>query len=158
MGDNDYAWLLAGPIRREDYNLRADDLAYVDTFRSGLLPVKVQRIYYQAGQFLADVKVTADRRAYDRGEVLQEVKVDRLLHRKQVYTRSGQYRIRGQVVLHLSEGMPRHRDGSLDERYSVRVEGTGHATKTWVARFCGEWLGCCATKARAEKLAREHTL
>jgi len=145
-----------------EYTLRADDLAFYDGYLCGLLPVKVLRLYYPDDeprtQMVADVKVTADRKAYDRGEVLQAVRVEKVLHRRQVYTRSGQFRIRGQAQYVQSEGMPRNADGTLDLRYTVKGERQTARCTMWVARFCGEWIGWSAHKPYAETMAREHTI
>jgi len=144
-----------------EYTLRADDLAFYDGYLCGLLPVKVLRLYYPddepRNQMVADVKVTADRKGYDRGEVLHAVPVGKVVHRRQVYTRSGHFRIRGQAQYVQSEGMPRHSDGTRDLRYTVKGEGMGLGVR-FVARFCGEWIGWSASKAGAETLAREHTI
>jgi len=43
---------------------------------------------------------------------------------------------------------------TLDSRYSVRLEWCGRATQQWVARFCGDWLGCDSTRSGAEEIAR----
>lgn len=144
----------------KDYILRAGDLAYCDGYLSGLLPVKVLRLYYSIDEprtsLVADLHVTGHRKAYRKGEVLQAVPVSKVLHRRQIYTRRGQYWIRGEATHVQSEGMPRHANGTLDLGYTVKTEGTGHRTPMWVARYCSEWIGWTDSKAGAEKLARDH--
>jgi len=144
-----------------DYTLQAGDLATYDTFLCGLLPVKVLRFYYPDDEprteMVADVKVTAVRTAYRRGEVLHAVPVGKVLHRRQIYTNVGRYRIRGQAHHVLSEGMPRHDNGTRDLRYTVKGNRQTADCTRWTARFCGEWIGWSASKDGAEKLARDHS-
>lgn len=47
-------------------------------------------------------------------------------------------------------------DGSwveLDERHSIRREGTGDLRKQWVHRFCGDWVASYPTKTAATREA-----
>jgi len=36
-----------------------------------------------------------------------------------------------------------------DRRYTVTIEYCGYATPRFVARFCGDWLGCSISRASA---------
>lgn len=36
----------------------------------------------------------------------------------------------------------KHDNGTVDKRYAVALEHTGHPTIMHVARFCGDWIGC----------------
>lgn len=144
-----------------EYTLHAGDLATLDAFLCGLVPVKVLRIYYQTAdeprtQLVLDLKVTAARTGYTRGEVLRGIKAESVVHRRQVFTHNGHYRYRGQADFKLSEGMPRNNDGTLDQRYTVKGEQHTADCTRWAARFCGEWIGWSASKAGAETLARTH--
>jgi hypothetical protein len=68
--------------------------AYYDTF-SGLIPCKVLRVYRTGNEYNAvDIKLTAGRGAYKRGEVLQALSTQHVCPRNAVYVRNGQYRIR----------------------------------------------------------------
>ena len=40
-----------------------------------------------------------------------------------------------------------------DRRYTVTIEFCGYATPRFVARFCGDWLGCSISRASAAMLA-----
>ena len=82
-------------------------LVYLDTIRSGLVPAKVTKIY--PGAFRAEIKITADRLAYKRGEVI-EVKTTGLVPRESVYVRSGQYRIDGMRVRFVATGTDYYAD------------------------------------------------
>lgn len=74
------------------FTLARGDLAYLDTFGGGLVPVKVLLINGAE----ADVRVMAARRGYERGEVVTvSVPNNWLIHRKQVHVRRGQYRVSG---------------------------------------------------------------
>jgi len=42
-----------------------------------------------------------------------------------------------------------------DRRFSVAREFCGYATAQFVARFCGLWIGCAATKMQARELANQ---
>lgn len=46
------------------------------------------------------------------------------------------------------------RDVQGDGRYSVRLEWCGHPSRRWVARFCGEWIGCAESRADAVKMSQ----
>jgi hypothetical protein len=68
-------------------------LAYLDSF-SGLIPCRVLSI----GQTGVNVEITARRaKAYRRGERLFGVSSSRVVSRKSVFVRNGQYRIRVEV-------------------------------------------------------------
>lgn len=43
-----------------------------------------------------------------------------------------------------------------DKRYTVRKEYCGYAQARFVARFCGEWLGCSESRGGALALVRAH--
>lgn len=146
-----------------EYTLKAGTLAFYDGFLCGLVPVKVLNIYSQLGpldrpELVADLKVTAARRAFARGEVLLAitVRLDKVLHRRQVYVRGGQYRIRGRTEFLVSQGMPRNTDGSLDQSYTVEGERHTADYTCWTARYLGEWIGHSASLAGAQMVAREH--
>lgn len=36
----------------------------------------------------------------------------------------------------------KHDDGTVDERYQVTLEYTGHKEPQYVARFCDDWIDC----------------
>lgn len=55
-------------------------------------------------------------------------------------------------------GRPRHRDGTIDRRYSIAREFCGHKKPQWVARFCGDWLGCAPRRLAALATARNHQM
>ena len=65
------------------------DLAYLDTYRSGLVPCKVTEINPRS----VTVKVTADRRGYSRGEIVDAVWY-RVTPRTAVRLRRSQFTIR----------------------------------------------------------------
>lgn len=60
--------------------------------------------------------------------------------------------------------LPRHADGKIDRRYAIAREYCGYKAPQWVARFCGDWLGCAPNRpaaiaaARAHQVARHHAL
>lgn len=75
---------------------RAGELAYYDTF-SGLIPCKViEVILWGSGKTIQSgkvkIKLTADRQAYKRGEIL-EVTADNVIPRNHIRTSSGKYKI-----------------------------------------------------------------
>lgn len=43
-----------------------------------------------------------------------------------------------------------------DRRYTVARECAGHLKPVWVARFCGEWIGCSMFRGSAYMLAVGH--
>lgn len=43
-----------------------------------------------------------------------------------------------------------------DRRYTLTREFTGSPYPMWVARFCGEWLGCDRSKVEAGELITDH--
>lgn len=43
-----------------------------------------------------------------------------------------------------------------DRRYTVTKEGTGASRPQWVARFCGEWLGCSYERAGVARIIARH--
>jgi hypothetical protein len=47
-------------------------------------------------------------------------------------------------------------NGTEDERYSVRLENTGHECRWYAARFEGHWVGESTTEERAWDIARRH--
>lgn len=71
--------------------VKVGDLVYVDAFRSSWLPGRVEG-YTSGGE--VQVKLTAARPGYRRGEVISQ-RSNNVVPRKHVYTRNGQYRIRG---------------------------------------------------------------
>ncbi|MGK5496420.1 hypothetical protein [Streptomyces sp. URMC 125] len=81
------------PVKAAAYG--AGTLAYVDSF-GPLVPVKVLEVIEPANgheiRGRIKVKVTADRPGYRRGEVFTQ-DAYRVVPRKHVYTRRGQYRI-----------------------------------------------------------------
>jgi hypothetical protein len=81
---------------------RAGILAYVDTF-SGLVPCKVLRVIEPCTLSVTsgriEVKLTATRGAYKRGEVLIETGQD-VVPRERVYVRAYQQRIQNGFVWH----------------------------------------------------------
>jgi hypothetical protein len=71
-------------------------LAYLDTF-AGLIPCKVTAAHDERH---VTVRVTADRRAFRRGELItSRVGSGGVIPRTAVYTRGGQYRIAGFDVI-----------------------------------------------------------
>lgn len=72
--------------------VHSGDLVYLDSF-AGLIPAKLLAVspYRQYGR----CRVTANRRAYSRGEVVT-FRLSGIVPRNHVYTRSGQCRIRGE--------------------------------------------------------------
>lgn len=40
-----------------------------------------------------------------------------------------------------------------DHRFNIAREFCGHGVPQFVARFCGEWIGCAATQGAARELA-----
>ncbi|MNC70437.1 hypothetical protein D3C81_2180130 [compost metagenome] len=52
--------------------------------------------------------------------------------------------------------LPRHPNGAPDARYSVTREFIGYPHPTYVARFCGEWIGTAETADEATALTVEH--
>ena len=52
----------------------------------------------------------------------------------------------------------KHADGSRDNRYSIQQEFCGYPQAMWVARFCGEWIGCDVERIGAEQKALNHAL
>jgi hypothetical protein len=77
--------------------VKAGDLAYYDTF-SGLVPVKVLSIKRDGDELVAELRVTGERGAYKRGEILNIRPTLTLVSRAQRIVRSGQYRLIGQVI------------------------------------------------------------
>ncbi len=69
--------------------LNEGDLAYVDSF-AGLVPCKVISLDWHART--AEVRITADRGAYKKGETYTG-HTNRVVNRAHVVRRSGQYRI-----------------------------------------------------------------
>lgn len=53
---------------------------------------------------------------------------------------------------------PRHGDGSIDRRYTVRLEFTGAAKARNVVRFDGERIGDASSQAAAWALALDHNV
>jgi hypothetical protein len=43
-----------------------------------------------------------------------------------------------------------------DRRYAVAREYCGHRTPQWVARFCGDWIGCAQHRPAAVSKALAH--
>ena len=67
-------------------------LAYIDSF-AGLIPCRIAAVGDWSDRYsLAKVQVTATRGAYKRGEWI-ETTLSRLVPRKAVHLRNGQYRI-----------------------------------------------------------------
>lgn len=52
--------------------------------------------------------------------------------------------------------LPRHANGRIDRRYSITREYCGYRKPQWVARFCGDWLGCAPGRRGAIATARSH--
>lgn len=50
----------------------------------------------------------------------------------------------------------KHEDGRRDKRYTISREYTGAHSVQYVARFCGDWVGCGPNKGAATWLAIEH--
>lgn len=94
--------------------LEPGSLAYLDTLRSGLVPVKVTGVAidrmpggdeWRWPEPTVTVKVTGGRPGYERGEVIELHAPNlTLVHRAQVHIRCGQYRIRGQAHVRDTEG------------------------------------------------------
>ena len=80
-----------------EYVLKAGMLAFYDTIGSGLVPIKVLAIGKDGDDLTARVKVTATRKAYHAGEVLNIRPRLNVVARDQVYVRSGHFRIRGRT-------------------------------------------------------------
>lgn len=55
-------------------------------------------------------------------------------------------------------GIVTHRDGTVDTRYTVSQEWIGLVSWSWVARFCGEYIGGFALQDQAIAAARRHAL
>lgn len=88
------------------FTVHADQFAYLNTTQAGIVPVKVLTIHADVERYgTADVKVTAGRPGYTRGEVLQ-VRVPNpwLVARTQVYTRRKQVRVMGPTRFCTDEG------------------------------------------------------
>lgn len=49
-----------------------------------------------------------------------------------------------------------HDNGKRDKRYGVYMEYTGDTQRMFMARFCGEWIGCHKTVEGAWALAQDH--
>jgi hypothetical protein len=49
-----------------------------------------------------------------------------------------------------------HDNGGTDSRYTVTLEHTGRPTAVYVARFCGDWLGCNGRDSLAWLICAEH--
>lgn len=85
-----------------DTVLRAGALCFYDTF-AGLVPCRALRVYYAfewgaLPRLVADVKLTATRGAYRRGETLRAVSSHYVVPRGAVRVRSGQFRIGAYTV------------------------------------------------------------
>ena len=83
------------------HTVRTGDLAYYNAFRVGFIPCKVLAVKARSdfpGVPDVEVKLTATRGAYKRGEVFL-VTSGNCVPRSAVYTSSGKYRIRHYVVI-----------------------------------------------------------
>lgn len=76
--------------------LRAGDLAYFDSM-GGLVPVRIVRLWTDGPTTRAEVQVTATRKAYRRGDVL-ETNAVLVIARETVHTRCGNLVIRGNTA------------------------------------------------------------
>jgi len=72
----------------------AKDLAYIDSF-CGLIPCKVRAIFEDSRQ--VNVIVTVNRSGYKKGEIIIST-FDRIIPRKQVYTKNSQFYIHTNYV------------------------------------------------------------
>ena len=77
---------------------KANELAYIDTLCSGLVPCKVLEVvetgsgeYATAGNI--KVKITAKRRGYFVGDVVKHNAASKIIPRSHVYKSGGKYRI-----------------------------------------------------------------
>lgn len=50
----------------------------------------------------------------------------------------------------------RHEDGSVDRRFTIAQEYSGHEVPQYAVRFNGRWVGASATLKGAERLAHEY--
>lgn len=80
-----------------DFTLKAGDLASYDAFLSGMVPCKVLEITPDGDEKVARVRVTADRGAYKRGEILHLRCTQNLVHRDQVHIAHRRIMIHGRV-------------------------------------------------------------
>lgn len=89
---------MTAPTVTPQHTLRRGDLAFYETIRSGMVPVKVKAIIRDGDELIVAVRVTADRPAYIRGEALL-LRAGPFLHSRSAVrvTRTGAY-ITGRTV------------------------------------------------------------
>lgn len=100
------------PVEVSRYLLTKGSLAYLDTVFSGLVPVKVLKVTDPMPRdeqpwppMMATIEVTANRVGYSRGEQMTvRLPNHTVVHRAQVYRRSGIFRVNGTTSFLSDEG------------------------------------------------------